>query len=126
MGESGARPGVGLLPANPCQTGWLLGASSSRDDCGATHGWNGRAVAERVKSNCMVENRCWSSQQARLRFSFSILLHPAKISLASEMLTHLTLYLAKYPIQVGMLAITLLAAAAWPIRRPALGLVFFP
>ena len=49
MGESGAKPRVGLLPANPCQTGWLTGTSSSRDDCGATRGWNGRAVAERVE-----------------------------------------------------------------------------
>ena len=23
MGESGAKPRVGLLPANPCQTGWF-------------------------------------------------------------------------------------------------------
>ena len=126
MGESGAKPGVGLLPANLCQTGWPLGASSSRDDCGVTRGWNGQAVAERVESNCMAENRCWSSQRAHLRFSFSILLHPAKISLASEMLTHFTLHLAKYPIQVGMLAMALLVAMAWPIRRPALRLVFFP
>ena len=89
MGESGARPGVGLLPANPCRTGWFLDASSSQDDGRVTRGWNGRAVAERVESNCMAENLCWNSQQARLRFSFSILLHPAKISLASEVLTHL-------------------------------------
>ena len=126
MGESGARPGMGLLPANPCRAGWFLGASSSWDDCGATQGWKGRAVAERVESNCMAENQCWSSQRARLKFSFSILLHPTKISLASEMLKHFTLHLAKYPIQVGILAIALLAATAWPIRRPALGLVFFP
>ena len=53
-------------------------------------GWNGRAVAERVESSCIEENRFWSSQQARLRFSFSILLHPAKISVASERLTHHT------------------------------------
>ena len=126
MGESGARPRMGLLPANPCQAGWFLGASSSRDDCGTTRGWNGRAVAERVESNCMAENHCWSSQRAHLRFSFSILLHPAKISLASEMLTHFTLHLAKYPIQVGILVIALLVVTAWLIRRPALGLVFFP
>ena len=112
MGESGARPRVGLLPANPCQTGWLLGASSSWDDGGAAQGWNGRAVAERVESNCMAENLFWSSQQACLRFSFSILLHRAKISLASEMLTYFTLHLAKYPIQVGMLAIALLVVMA--------------
>ena len=47
-----------------------------------------------------------------LEFSFSILLHPAKISLASEMLTHRTLHLAKYPMQVGMFTIALLAATA--------------
>ena len=47
-------------------------------------GWNGRAAAERVESSCIEENQFWSSQRARLRFSFSILLHPAKISLASE------------------------------------------
>ena len=126
MGESGARHRVGLLPANPCRTGWFLDASSSWDDSGVTRGWNGQAVAERVESNCMAENLYWSSQRAHLRFSFSILLHPAKISLASEMLMHFTLHLAKYPIQVGMLAIALLVVTAWPIRRPALGLVFFP
>ena len=97
MGESGERPRMGLLPANLCRAGWFLGASSSGDDCRVTRGWNGRAVAERVESNCMVENQCWSSQRAHLRFSFSILLHPTKISLASEMLTHFTLHLAKYP-----------------------------
>ena len=58
MEELGVKPGVGLLPANPCRTGWLLGASSSRDDCGAARGWNGRAVVERVVSNCRAENRC--------------------------------------------------------------------
>ena len=126
MGESGTKPGVGLLPANPCRTGWLLGASSSRDDCRVNRGWNGQAVAERVESNCIAENRCWSSQPAHLRFPFSILLHPAKISLASEMLTYFTLHLAKYPIQVGILAMALLAATAWLIRRPALGLSLFP
>ena len=62
MRESGARPGMGLLPANPHQAGWFLGTSSSQDDCGATQGWNGQAVAERVESNCMAENWCWSSQ----------------------------------------------------------------
>ena len=103
-GESGANPGAGLLPANPHQTGELLGMSSSRDDCRATWGWNGWAVAERVESTCKVENHCWSSQRACLRLSFSILLHPAKISPASEVLMHFTLHVAKYPIQVGILA----------------------
>ena len=102
-GESAAKPRVGLLPANLCQTGHVPGTSSSWDDCGVAQGWNGRAVAERVESSCIEENRLWSSQRARLRFSFSILLHPTKISLASEMLTHCTLHLAKYPTQVGML-----------------------
>ena len=73
-------------------------------------GWNGRAVAERVESNHIEENRFWSSQRAHLKFFFSILLHPTKISLALETLTHRTLHLAKYPIQVGILAIALLAA----------------
>ena len=83
--------------------------SSSRGDGGAAWGWNGLAVAERVESNCIEENLFWSSRQARLQFSFSSLLHPAKISLASETLTHHTLHLEKYPIQVGILAIALLA-----------------
>ena len=83
--------------------------SSSWGDGGAAWGWNGLAVAERVESNRIEKNRFWSSQQARLQFSFSSLLHPAKISLASETLTHHTLHLAKYPIQVGMLMIALLA-----------------
>ena len=39
---------------------------------------------------------------------------------------HFTLQLAKYPIEVGILAIALLAVMAWSSKRPALGLVFFP
>ena len=83
--------------------------SSSQGDGTAAWGWNGLAVAERVESNRIEENQFWSSQRACLQFSFSSLLHPAKISLASETLTHHTPHLAKYPIQVGMLAIALLA-----------------
>ena len=67
-------------------------------------------MAERVESNHIEENWFLSSQQAHLKFSFSSLLHPAKISLASETLTHHTLHLVKYPIQVGILVIALLAA----------------
>ena len=55
---------------------------------------NGLVVAERVESNHIEESLFWRSQQARLQFSFSSLLHPAKISLASETLTHRTLHLA--------------------------------
>ena len=66
-------------------------------------------MAERVESNHIEESLFWRSQQARLKFSFSSLLHPAKMSLASETLTHHTLHLVKYPIQVGMSAIALLA-----------------
>ena len=40
-GESAVKPRVGLLPANPCQTGQVQGASSSREDCGVAQGWNG-------------------------------------------------------------------------------------
>ena len=38
---------------------------------------------------------------------------------------HFTLHVAKYPIQVGILAIALPVAMAWLSKRPALGLVFF-
>ena len=69
-------------------------------------------VAESVESNCITENRFWSSQRACLQFSFSSLLHPDTISLASEMLRHGTLHLVKYPIQVGILIIALLAMTA--------------
>ena len=75
-------------------------------------GWNGLVVAESVESNYIEGNRFWSSQRARLQFSFSSLLHAAKISLALETLTHHTLHLAKYPIQVGILMIALLAMKA--------------
>ena len=78
----------------------------------------------KAESTCIAENCFWSSQQARLQFSFSSLLHPTTISLASEMLTHFTLHLAKYPIQVGILMMALLATTAWSWMRPALGLVF--
>ena len=67
---------------------------------------------QRVESNCIAENRFWSSQRAHLQFSFSSLLHPATISLASEMFMHHTLHLAKYPIQVEILMIALLAMTA--------------
>ena len=35
-------------------------------------------------------------------------------------------HVAKYPIQVGILAIALLVVMAWSSKRPALGFVFFP
>ena len=82
--------------------------SSTRADDEVACGWNGLAVAERVEFNRIEESLFWRSQQAHLQFSFSSLLHPAKISLASETLTHRTLHLAGYPIQLGMSAIALL------------------
>ena len=83
--------------------------SSTRADGEAACGWNGLAAAERLEFNCIEESLFWRSQQARLQFSFSSLLHPAKISLASKTLKHRILHLAKYPIQVGISAIALLA-----------------
>ena len=53
-------------------------------------------------------------------------LTPASISPTSEVLIHFTHHVAKYPIQVGILAIALLAVTAWSSKRPALGFVFFP
>ena len=47
---------------------------------------------ERGVCSCIEENQCWRSQRARLKLSFSSLLHPARISLASERLTHRTLH----------------------------------
>ena len=82
---------------------------STRADGEAACGWNGLAVAEREEFNCIEESLFCRSQQACLQFSSSSLLHPAKMSLASETLTHHTLHLAKYPIQLGMSAIALLA-----------------
>ena len=72
-------------------------------------GWNGLAAADRVEFNRKTENLFWSSQRACLQFSLSNLLHAFTISLASEMLTHHTLQVVGYPIQVGMEAMAWLA-----------------
>ena len=49
----------------------------------AANGLNGLAAADREECNCKEENRFLRSRRARLKFSFSTLLHPAKISEAS-------------------------------------------
>ena len=108
-GEPGVKLVVGLPLVNPFQAGRSQCPSLTRADGEVACGWNGLATAERVESNHIEKSLFWRSQQAHLKFSFSNLLHPAKISLASETLMYRTLHLAKYPIQVGMLMIALLA-----------------
>ena len=97
--------------------------SSTRADDEAVCGWNNLAVAERVEFKHIEESLFWRFQRARFQFSLSSLLHPAKISLASETLTHHTLHLAGYPIQLGMSAIALLAMIVEE-ACPRVGLLF--
>ena len=65
-------------------------------------GWNGLTAADSMEFSHRAENQFWTSQQARLQFSLSNLLHAVMISFTSETLTHRTLQVVGYPIQVGI------------------------
>ena len=106
MGEPMATPTARLpIPGPPeWEQSWGRSATIADPEVGGmtVYGWNGLAVADRVEFSHKAENWFWSSRRARLQFSLSNLLHAVTISLASETLTHHTLQVAGYPIQVGM------------------------
>ena len=97
-----ATVAVGPPLTEPFERAGSWGGSATRVDPEVVHGWNGLAAADRVEFSHKAENLFWSSQQARLQFFLSSLLHAVTISLASVTFMHHTFQVVGHPIQVGM------------------------
>ena len=121
--RDGEKPALGPLPSRLCGS---LAISANLGIGKVAHGWKGTAVAERPEGWCREASHSWKYRRSCLRFSFSSLLHLARISLASARLTHLTFHLAVRPIQVGISVTARLASMVTSWMRPALELPFRP
>ena len=92
-------------------------------------GMKGLAEADRLLLVCpshREESLLLSSRQTLLRSSFSKCFRPCISSYTSVVLMAWTVYLARFPIQVGISATMQQASIPCLRLRPAPGLVFFP
>ena len=121
--RNGEKLALGPLLSHSCGS---LAISANLGIGRVAHGWKRAAVAERPEGCCREVSHSWKYRCSRLQFSCSSLLHPARISLASARLTHLTLHLAVRPIQVGISVTVRPASMATSWMRPALELPFRP
>ena len=119
----GEKLAFGPLPSRSCGS---LAISANLGIGRVACGWKGAVIAERPEGCCREASHSWKCRHSHLQFSCSSLLHPARISLASARLTHLTLHLAVRPIQVGISVTVWPASMATSWMRPALELPFQP
>ena len=123
QGRARGKPGAGLLPANPCPAGELLGMLSSQDGCRATwvgwlsHGGERRAYSQARKP---LLELITSMPQIFLLYPLT----PSKDLPCFRGANTLHSPCSEVSHPSGILAITLLAVTAWSSKRPALGSSF--